>query len=110
QAGLLDGRAATTYWRYSAELTRRFPAVDLQPDVLYVQDGQILTSAGPPAGMALCPHMIRTAPRRRCGQRPRPPRHRARRAGHRPLAGRGLALGSAATPAVGGPWWCCGRG
>jgi transcriptional regulator GlxA family with amidase domain len=60
QAGLLDGRAATTYWRYSAELTRRFPAVDLQPDVLYVQDGQILTSAGLAAGMDLCLHMIRT--------------------------------------------------
>jgi transcriptional regulator GlxA family with amidase domain len=60
QAGLLDGRAATTYWRYSAELTRRFPAVDLQPDVLYVQDGQILTSAGLAAGIDLCLHMIRT--------------------------------------------------
>lgn len=60
QAGLLDRRAATTYWPYSAELARRFPAVDVQPDVLYVQDGQILTSAGLAAGMDLCLHMIRT--------------------------------------------------
>lgn len=60
QAGLLDGRSATTYWVYSEELRHRFPAVDVQPDVLYVEDGRILTSAGLTAGMDLCLHMIRT--------------------------------------------------
>ncbi|GAA3032231.1 GlxA family transcriptional regulator [Streptosporangium longisporum] len=59
QAGLLDGRGATTYWVYSGELIRRFPAVDVQPDVLYVEDGRILTSAGLTAGIDLCLHMIR---------------------------------------------------
>jgi transcriptional regulator GlxA family with amidase domain len=59
QAGLLDNRPATTYWLYSAELRERFPAVDLQPDVLFVDDGQILTSAGLAAGLDLCIHLIR---------------------------------------------------
>ncbi|TVT30857.1 helix-turn-helix domain-containing protein [Amycolatopsis rhizosphaerae] len=60
EAGLLDGRDATTYWARSAELARRFPAVNVQPDVLYVQDGNILTSAGLAAGIDLCLHMVRT--------------------------------------------------
>ncbi|MCM3885495.1 GlxA family transcriptional regulator [Frankia sp. R82] len=60
QAGLLDGRAATTYWARSAEFTARFPAVDLRPDVLYVEDGNILTSAGLAAGIDLCLHVVRT--------------------------------------------------
>lgn len=59
QAGLLDGRRATTYWLYSAQLRESFPAVDLQPDVLFVDDGQILTSAGLAAGLDLCVHIIR---------------------------------------------------
>ncbi|MCU1646616.1 MAG: helix-turn-helix protein [Nocardia sp.] len=59
QAGLLDGRPATTYWLFSQEMRERFPAVDLQPDVLFVDDGQILTSAGLAAGIDLCLHMIR---------------------------------------------------
>lgn len=60
QAGLLDGRAATTYWMMTEEFRRRFPAVDLRPDVLYVEDGPILTSAGLSAGIDLCLHLIRT--------------------------------------------------
>ncbi|WP_067574741.1 GlxA family transcriptional regulator [Nocardia acidivorans] len=60
QAGLLDGRPATTYWLFSDELRERFPAVNLQPDVLFVDDGDILTSAGLAAGIDLCLHMIRT--------------------------------------------------
>ncbi|MDX6258249.1 MAG: hypothetical protein QOJ11_4583 [Frankiales bacterium] len=60
QAGLLDGRNATTYWAYSAELSRRFPAVNVHPDVLYVQDGNVLTSAGLAAGIDLCLHIVRT--------------------------------------------------
>ncbi|MFF5210990.1 GlxA family transcriptional regulator [Streptosporangium sp. NPDC000396] len=60
QAGLLDGRDATTYWTLSEEFARRFPAVNLRPDVLYVEDGPILTSAGLAAGIDLCLHIIRT--------------------------------------------------
>jgi len=56
--GLLDGKRATTHW-IAAELFRaRFPAVDLDPDVLYVDEGQLLTSAGASAGLDLCLHMI----------------------------------------------------
>jgi transcriptional regulator GlxA family with amidase domain len=57
-AGLLNGKRATTHW-IAAELFRlRFPAVDLDPDVLYVDEGQVLTSAGASAGLDLCLHMI----------------------------------------------------
>jgi transcriptional regulator GlxA family with amidase domain len=59
QAGLLDGRRATTYWLYSAEFRRRFPLVDVRADVLYVEDGPILTSAGLAAGIDLCLHIVR---------------------------------------------------
>ncbi|GAA1539014.1 helix-turn-helix domain-containing protein [Actinomadura kijaniata] len=59
-AGLLDGRRATTHWK-SAELFRRlFPQVKLDPDVLYADEGDVLTSAGEAAGIDLCLHMIRT--------------------------------------------------
>lgn len=60
QAGLLDGRAATTYWLYSDELRKRFPHIDVRPDVLYVEDGCILTSAGLAAGIDLCLHLVRS--------------------------------------------------
>jgi len=60
QAGLLDGREATTHRKYGAELTRRFPDVRLHPDVLFVEDGRVLTSAGLAAGIDLCLHIIRT--------------------------------------------------
>ncbi len=60
QAGLLDGRSATTYWAKSDEFRRRFPRVDLRPDVLYVEDGNVLTSAGLSAGIDLCLHLVRT--------------------------------------------------
>nr|WP_308222496.1 DJ-1/PfpI family protein [Frankia sp. AgB32] len=59
QAGLLDGRTATTYWARSAEFTARFPTVDLRPDVLYVEEGNVLTSAGLAAGIDLCLHLVR---------------------------------------------------
>ena len=58
-AGLLDGRSATTHWEHAAELARRFPAVQVRPDVLYVDEGQVLTSAGIAAGIDLCLHMVR---------------------------------------------------
>lgn len=59
-AGLLDGRQATTHWYHAGELTRRYPAVKLDPEVLYVDDGDILTSAGTTAGIDLCLHIVRT--------------------------------------------------
>jgi AraC family transcriptional regulator, transcriptional activator FtrA len=58
-AGLLDGRRATTHWMHGDELTRRWPAVRLDPNVLYTQDDQIFTSAGECAGLDLCLHLIR---------------------------------------------------
>lgn len=58
-AGLLDGRRATTHWRYADLLARRHPAVTVDPDVLYLDDGDILTSAGSAAGLDLCVHVVR---------------------------------------------------
>jgi AraC family transcriptional activator FtrA len=58
-AGLLDGRRAATHWRYADELQRRHPAVRVDPDVLYVDDGDVLTSAGSAAGIDLCLHLVR---------------------------------------------------
>jgi transcriptional regulator GlxA family with amidase domain len=58
-AGLLDGRRATTHWRYAARLARMFPLVSVDPDVLYVDEGAVLTSAGVAAGVDLCLHLIR---------------------------------------------------
>ena len=57
--GLLDGRRATTHWRSAAELARRHPAIDVDPDVLYVDNGNLLTSAGAVAGHDLCLHLVR---------------------------------------------------
>ncbi|MFE2943111.1 GlxA family transcriptional regulator [Streptomyces sp. NPDC059255] len=59
-AGLLDGRPATTHWRHSEQLRQRYPHVDVLPNQLYVDDGDILTSAGVTAGIDLCLHLIRT--------------------------------------------------
>ena len=58
-AGLLDGRCATTHWEHAEEFRTRFPAVRLNPDVLYVDEGQVLTSAGITAGIDLCLHLYR---------------------------------------------------
>jgi AraC family transcriptional activator FtrA len=58
-AGLLDGRPAATHWRYAAELQRRHPGVRVDADVLYVDDGDVLTSAGSAAGIDLCLHLVR---------------------------------------------------
>jgi transcriptional regulator GlxA family with amidase domain len=57
-AGLLDGRQATTHWLYATEFARRWPTVKVDPDVLYVDDGDILTSAGTGAGIDLCLHLV----------------------------------------------------
>ncbi len=58
-AGILDGLPATTHWRHARRLQERFPAVTVRPGVLYVDNGQILTSAGTAAGIDLCLHVIR---------------------------------------------------
>ena len=58
-AGILDGRRATTHWRDTAELTALYPAVRVEPDVLYVDEGDVLTSAGVASGLDLCLHMLR---------------------------------------------------
>jgi transcriptional regulator GlxA family with amidase domain len=58
-AGLLDGRRATTHWLAAGELERRYPAVRVDANVLYVDEGQILTSAGAAAGLDLCLHLVR---------------------------------------------------
>ncbi|MGD0555010.1 MAG: helix-turn-helix domain-containing protein [Streptosporangiaceae bacterium] len=58
-AGLLDGRPATTHWMLADDFRRWFPKVRLDPDVLFVDDGDILTSAGAASGMDLCLHVLR---------------------------------------------------
>ncbi len=58
-AGLLDGRVATTHWMHADDLARRYPQVDVRPDVLYVDEGDVLTSAGKTAALDLCIHLVR---------------------------------------------------
>ncbi|OBG54157.1 GlxA family transcriptional regulator [Mycolicibacterium fortuitum] len=59
-AGLLDGRPATTHWRFAEDMRRLYPGVRLDEDVLFVDDGDVLTSAGLAAGIDLCLHIIRS--------------------------------------------------
>lgn len=59
-AGLLDGRRATTHWALADELAARFPRVQVDPDVLYVDHGDVATSAGAGAGFDLCMHLVRS--------------------------------------------------
>ncbi|MFF4502848.1 GlxA family transcriptional regulator [Streptomyces sp. NPDC001401] len=58
-AGYLDGRPATTHWAETDQLQRLFPKIDVDPNVLFIDDGDILTSAGVAAGLDLCLHMVR---------------------------------------------------
>ena len=58
-AGLLDGKRATTHWLAARELAERYPAIEVDPNVLYIDSGKILTSAGAAAGLDLCLHMLR---------------------------------------------------
>lgn len=59
-AGLLDGRRATTHWMYARRLADDYPQVDVDPGVLYIDEGDVLTSAGQAAGIDLCLHMVRS--------------------------------------------------
>jgi transcriptional regulator GlxA family with amidase domain len=58
-AGLLDGRRATTHWQFAGLLARAHPRVRVEPDILYVSDGPVLSSAGAAAGIDACLHLIR---------------------------------------------------
>jgi len=57
--GLLDGKRATTHWRYVDALRRKYPLIDVNPDVLYIDEGGLLTSAGSASGLDLCLHLVR---------------------------------------------------
>ena len=59
EAGLLDGRRATTHWAYAQRMAQRFPAIDLQADVLYVEQDRLMTSAGTAAGLDACLQLLR---------------------------------------------------
>ena len=58
-AGVLNGRRATTHWRYADTMASMYPEIDVDPNVLYVQDGRIITSAGTAAGLDACLHLLR---------------------------------------------------
>lgn len=58
-AGLLDGRTVATHWRYAAQLARENPVARVDPDILYAQDGTIISSAGTAAGIDACLHLVR---------------------------------------------------
>jgi AraC family transcriptional activator FtrA len=58
-AGVLDGRRATTHWRYAERLAERYPAVQVETDALYVDEGQVITSAGSAAGLDMLLHLVR---------------------------------------------------
>lgn len=59
ETGLLNGKSATTHWRYVEKLAQRFPEINVQVDVLFVNNGSIMTSAGSAAGIDLCLHLVR---------------------------------------------------
>lgn len=58
-AGLLDGKKATTHWRYTEKLQQRYPAISVVDDVLYLEQDNVMTSAGSAAGIDLCLHVVR---------------------------------------------------
>ncbi len=58
-AGLLDGKTATTHWRYAADLAAKYPNITVKANALYVEDGAIITSAGSSAGIDACLHLVR---------------------------------------------------
>lgn len=59
EAGLLDGRRATTHWAYAQDFAARYPQVAVDADVLYIDEGDVLTSAGTAAGIDACLHLLR---------------------------------------------------
>ena len=101
-AGLLDGRRATTHWRYAERLARAFPRVTVEPDVLYVDEGDVLTSAGVAAGDRPLPAPRAARPRRRRRERRRAADVRRRAPRRRPGAVR-RARRSRRRPATASP-------
>ncbi|WP_424213844.1 GlxA family transcriptional regulator [Streptomyces sp. BI20] len=104
--GLLDGRRATTHWAHAEAFRARFPAVRLDADVLYVDEGDVLTSAGVAAGLDLCLHMVRrdhgAAVANDVARRTVVPPHREGGQAQfalRPVAGEGRVAGTAAARA-----------
>ena len=75
-AGLLDGRPATTHWMYAPTLAKRYPSVHVDPRELFVDDGDVLTSAGTAAGIDLCLHIVRTDHGNEAAGRAGPPARR----------------------------------
>jgi len=61
EAGILDGRRATTHWNWASLFSKRFPQVRLDADVLYIDEGDVMTSAGTAAGIDCCLHLLRTS-------------------------------------------------
>ena len=59
EAGVLDGKRATTHWRYTDLFAARYPQIEVDPDVLYVDEGSVVTSAGTSAGIDACLHVVR---------------------------------------------------
>ena len=100
-AGLLDGRRATTHWAHTDALAARYPRVEVDPDVLYVDNGRVLTSAGKAAALDLCLHLVRLRPRLGDRQRRRPPPGRAAAPGRRPGAVRHRPGARAGQPPAG---------
>ena len=106
-AGLLDGRRATTHWAHAAALSARYPQAEVDPDVLYTDNGSVLTAAGKAAAVDLCLHLIhldhgaadrelrRPAPRRAAasGRRSGPVRRHAGAGQRRPHARAPARLG-----------------
>jgi transcriptional regulator GlxA family with amidase domain len=58
-SGLLDGKRATTHWMFAAQLAHLYPKITVEPDVLFVDEGSIVTSAGASAGLDMCLHLVR---------------------------------------------------
>ncbi|MFM0290784.1 transcriptional regulator FtrA [Paraburkholderia megapolitana] len=58
-AGVLDGKTVTTHWRYAEKLQKRYPQLNVKPDALYVDEGQVITSAGSAAGIDMLLHLVR---------------------------------------------------
>lgn len=58
-SGLLDGKRATTHWLLAAQLARVYPKITVEPDVLFVDEGRIVTSAGASSGLDMCLHLVR---------------------------------------------------
>lgn len=59
-AGILEGRKVTTHWRHAERLSQRYPGITVEPNSLYIQSGQVLTSAGSAAGLDMLLHLVRT--------------------------------------------------